>query len=201
MNDLESFSREEITGLLGDISTASGNGLGVLTSLLDWAKEQRRHSAINPELFTIHELIRAVAAETAPGIAAKELTVDFEMNENSTVFADRNMVMVALRNLVSNAIKFSYAGGRILIQVQTDGSKTLIKVSDDGIGIEEDNLKQLFSGQGNTSLPGTAGETGTGLGLMLVSELIVSNKGRIDAESKAGKGTKFTITLPATFPD
>jgi len=201
MDDLNAFSREEITGLLGDISTASENGLGVLTSLLNWAKEQRRHSAINPELFTTHELIRAVVAEAAPGIAAKELSVDFEMNENSTVFADRNMVMVALRNLLSNAIKFSYAGGRIVIQVQTRESKTLIKVSDDGIGIEEENLQQLFSGQGNTSLPGTAGETGTGLGLMLVSDLIVSNKGRIDAESKAGKGTIFTITLPATIPD
>ena len=106
------------------------------------------------------------------------------------------MLKTVLRNLISNAIKFSNKGGKIRILAKKNPSDTQITVSDNGVGIEDDEQTKLFEISQSISNKGTMGEKGTGLGLKLCKELIERHKGKIWVESKVGKGSNFIFTLP-----
>jgi signal transduction histidine kinase len=111
--------------------------------------------------------------------------------------ADYNMLKTILRNLISNAIKFTQQNGRIVISVEYDNSEWLIlTVEDNGIGIEEPNLEKLFNINQNFTTIGTEGESGTGLGLLLCKEFADKHHGRIWGESEYGKGARFRFTMP-----
>jgi two-component system sensor histidine kinase/response regulator len=106
------------------------------------------------------------------------------------------MIKTILRNLVSNAIKFTESGGAINIDAKENSGNITISVSDNGIGIKPDNLKKLFDISEVLTTPGTAKETGTGLGLLLCKEFVEKHGGKIWAESEIGKGSVFRFTLP-----
>ena len=111
-------------------------------------------------------------------------------------FADYNMINTVLRNLLSNALKYTTKGGTVEISSEVSGDKVKIKVSDTGIGIQEENLEKLFRIDVNYSTRGTADEAGTGLGLILCREFIQKNNGNIEVKSTFGMGSEFSFTLP-----
>jgi two-component system, sensor histidine kinase and response regulator len=105
------------------------------------------------------------------------------------------MICTVLRNLVSNAVKFTREGGQVVVHTEPDGNFIRLIVSDNGVGMAEDEIQQVFNNEYYTT-PGTAHESGTGLGLMICRDFVQLNKGRLDVKSKPGEGTSFTITLP-----
>ncbi|GAK49841.1 response regulator receiver sensor signal transduction histidine kinase [Candidatus Moduliflexus flocculans] len=111
-------------------------------------------------------------------------------------YADAQMVDAILRNLLSNALKFTPANGAITISAESDGTMTAVSVADTGIGIPETMLRDVFRVDVKISRKGTAGETGTGLGLVLCKEFIEQNNGTLNVTSHVGEGTTFTFTLP-----
>ena len=107
------------------------------------------------------------------------------------------MLKTVLRNLVSNAIKFTHTGGRVIIDAEEKNEHIIISVADDGIGIQPEKLTRLFDISHRQTTTGTAEETGTGLGLILCKEFVEKNGGKIWVESEYGKGSDFKFTMPA----
>jgi signal transduction histidine kinase len=126
----------------------------------------------------------------------KHVTIDYSTTDHINVFADEDMLKTVLRNLVSNAIKFTNNGGAINVNATQTDSNVIISVSDNGIGIPPENLAKLFSISEVLTTNGTAKETGTGLGLLLCKEFVDKHQGKIWVESQIGKGSDFKFTLP-----
>lgn len=195
---IDGFSKKEILALLDDMAHASENGMKTLQDLLNWASGQRENVVVNFRNLHLYPLIDSIIQSLRLSAAAKQLGFVTDIAEDALIYADEKMVTVAFRNLLSNAIKFSRQGGKITITYVKRDEGAQILFTDEGIGIEEKDLKKLFAGGINDSRPGTNGETGSGLGLMLCREMIHNNKGSIEVKSRPGKGTTFTVILPVT---
>jgi signal transduction histidine kinase len=126
----------------------------------------------------------------------KNINIELQINQDINVKADENMLKTIIRNLATNAIKFTPNNGQIKIIANKKDSLAEITVADNGIGISEENIKNLFRLDINLTKAGTSNETGSGLGLLLCKEFIEKNNGKICVESTEGKGSTFTITLP-----
>ncbi len=131
----------------------------------------------------------------------KEIKVSININRDHLVYADPDMIRTVLRNLLTNAIKFSHPGGHILINSTKTGQYIEIRVEDDGIGMDDSFQHSLFKLNEKTQRQGTRKEKGTGLGLILCKEFIEKNKGKIWVTSEAGKGSTFYFTLPHAKKD
>jgi signal transduction histidine kinase len=126
----------------------------------------------------------------------KNISVNYTESEPITIFADTNMLNTILRNLISNAIKFTNEGGSVNISAQQTDSGTTITVSDNGVGIAPEMLQKLFDNKVAYSTTGTAREKGTGLGLLICKEFVDKHGGKIWVESQFNKGSEFKFTLP-----
>ena len=127
----------------------------------------------------------------------KEIKLTSSIDPKSLVRADKNMVQTAVRNIISNAIKFTNKGGEITIVSKLVNNFIEIYIEDNGVGIADNNLKKLFKIDENITTKGTANEEGTGLGLLLCKEMIEKQGGEIFVESEIGKGSKFKFTIPS----
>jgi signal transduction histidine kinase len=125
---------------------------------------------------------------------SKRIHLHAEFEEPVYVYADRDMVHLILRNLISNAIKFTPQEGHIHITAEPDGEMMKISVKDSGVGISQENIQKLFTEYYTSK--GTADENGTGLGLMLCKEFLTKNGGQMHVSSEPGKGSIFSFTLP-----
>ena len=131
-------------------------------------------------------------------LQAQQKQID-QANQADEYFAkaDKNMITTVIRNIVVNAIKFTYSGGQVVIRTEKKSTEIIISITDTGIGIAETMRDRIFEVDYNKSTIGTANESGTGLGLVLCKEYVVRNEGRIWFETESGKGTTFFFTLPA----
>lgn len=127
---------------------------------------------------------------------AKNILIKCHVQDQLYVFADSDMLKAVLRNLISNAIKFTNSDGAININAKENSENVTISVSDNGVGIPPDNLSKLFDISQVLMTKGTAEETGTGLGLLLCKEFVERHGGKIWVESEAGNGSDFIFTLP-----
>jgi signal transduction histidine kinase len=128
--------------------------------------------------------------------AQKNIKFKIEIDKTQTVLADRNMLQTIIRNLVSNAIKFTPPQGIITIKGSDNENLVHISIIDTGVGIEEDILPDLFKLNSQVTTKGTSGEAGTGFGLILCREMVEKNNGKIWVDSTPGNGSKFTFSLP-----
>ncbi len=167
----------------------------LLNNLLNWAATESHGLPQNPKEHNTSDLLRETIDLYRGLAASKNISIEEEL-EDSPLFADRNMVSTIFRNLLSNAIKFSTDSGLIRISTTAREGYTFICFQDEGAGIAESRLKQLFSYQ--QSSPGADGEAGFGLGLKLCKEFADLNQGTIEVESAPGKGTTFTVGFPQT---
>ncbi len=167
----------------------------LLNNLLNWAATESHGLPQNPKEHNTSELLRETIDLYRGLAASKNISIEEELEDNP-LFADRNMVSTIFRNLLSNAIKFSTDSGLIRIRTTAREGYTYICFQDEGAGIAESQLKQLFSYQ--QSSPGADGEAGFGLGLKLCKEFADLSQGTIEAESTPGKGTTFTVGFPQT---
>jgi signal transduction histidine kinase len=127
---------------------------------------------------------------------AKNLTINYSAQDETNIFADIDMIKTVLRNLVSNAIKYTNIGGAININAEENSENITISVSDNGVGIAPGDLTKLFNISEVLSTKGTANEKGTGLGLLLCKELVEKHGGKIWVDSEVGKGSDFKFSIP-----
>jgi ligand-binding sensor domain-containing protein/signal transduction histidine kinase len=178
------------------IFDAASNVYNLLENLLDWARSQTDRIQMSPAPIKVSEIIEANLQLTAEMSMGKRLSITQNIQGNLIVYADFNMIHTVVRNLLTNAIKFTTEDKNISITAQITGNMVQVAVKDEGVGISENDLKKLFRVDQNLSREGTKGESGTGLGLILCKEYITKHEGKIWAESEEGKGSVFYFTLP-----
>jgi len=197
VNEYDQFNDRDKKKYLKQIYSATDNILKMLNNLLAWSKTQ--NGAMKPkfESFNMTEMINNILDLVNTQAKSKNIRIETELNNNISAFADKNMISTVVRNLVTNAIKFTPQNGKVLIGAQLKDSILELIVEDNGIGISKEDQKYLFSFEKkNGRHTGTNGETGTGLGLILCKEFTDRNEGEILVESEEGKGSKFILKLP-----
>jgi len=186
---------EVLTSFLESINTSANYAYDLLSNLIDWASSQTNKIASSQEKISIKSIF--LNANDSIERVAKNKDIKLNYNpEDTDVTVDKNMVNTILRNLIKNAVKYSYRGGEVKIEGYEDDDMLYISVSDNGIGIEKDRLERIFNIEEKTNTPGTENEAGSGLGLLLCKEFVERMGGRIYAQSEPGKGSKFTFTVP-----
>ncbi|MEN8156117.1 MAG: sensor histidine kinase [Bacteroidota bacterium] len=182
--------------VLNSLQESSQAAVDLLDNLLLWGRSQADELSTEPVNFDIGRLITETESLFSHMAAQKEVTLRSDVYKGTTVYADRALINIVIRNLVSNAIKFTPGKGIVTIHAQPEASVVRISVSDTGVGINPDILDQFRSGGQIESSMGTDKEIGTGLGLQLVSDLVKKNEGVLKIDSTTGKGSTFTFTLP-----
>ncbi|WKV12151.1 tetratricopeptide repeat-containing sensor histidine kinase [Marivirga harenae] len=168
----------------------------LLTNLLDWSVTQQGDIPYHPEKIDFNHLINELIDLFFNMAESKKISLRTNISDNLYLWADVNSTKTILRNLVSNALKFTDAGGEISIAAEKSNSFVVIKVNDTGIGMPQSKIDQLLAEDNFEISQGTQGEKGVGLGLQLVKEFVSMNKGEMDIESEIDKGTTFRIYLP-----
>jgi two-component system, sensor histidine kinase and response regulator len=193
--DLSEAERHEIAI---DIHSAIKTGFNLLENLLSWGSLQIGKIEFAPNQLNLRKEVDEVMKLLQRIALHKRIGIYNDVEPHLTVDADANMLHAVLRNLVSNALKYTNQGGKIRISAAVSEITGMIQVAvnDSGIGMSQDNIAKLFSPAINFSTRGTANETGTGLGLLLCSEMIAKHGGKISAQSEQGRGSTFFFTLP-----
>lgn len=194
--NIDKYPLQKIKQNVEFIHTSIQMGYNLLENLLQWSRSQIGHIPYSPEEIDASHIIGATVMMTKHIAEKKEINISSPTIEGIKVFADKNMLQTIIRNLVSNAIKFTSANGKIIILANETSENTEIIVSDTGIGIKPESLKKLFKIENPCATTGTGGEQGTGLGLVLCKELIEKNNGTLTVESTPDIGSDFKITLP-----
>jgi PAS domain S-box-containing protein len=190
------LSEEEFRQFLPSLAQNVENTSRLIENLLFWSKSQLEGESIHPELFDLKDIVEQNVDFFTVRAAEKKICLAHHVTVSCEVFADKSMIQLVLRNLVSNAIKFCNEGDRIDISCNMQQGSVTLSVRDTGVGMNEGTLRKVLGSEGYTS-PGTRKEHGTGLGLMLCREFIQKNKGRFEAESAEGIGSVFSFTLPS----
>ncbi len=182
---------------LQNINKSAGFIFTLLENLLTWANSQRGKMTFSPVPFDLSGLIEVNANLHRIQAENKGIEIKVSTTEPEMAFGDREMIDTVIRNLVSNAIKFTSEGGSIDISIHQKDGNMEVRIKDTGVGIPPGDMDKLFHIDVKYKSTGTAGETGTGLGLVLCSEFVTKNAGRIWCESVQGKGSTFIFTIPA----
>ncbi|HEY4787372.1 MAG TPA: HAMP domain-containing sensor histidine kinase [Bacteroidales bacterium] len=173
----------------------------LLENLLMWSRSQIGMLKLNPCLIDVNDTIDKIFNIYKNYSSSKSIQLEKQVEEGLSVFADYMMFETILRNLTSNAIKYSFAKGTVKITAEKANHYTLFSVIDSGLGIDKQRQQALFSLDNKSTTLGTSGEKGTGLGLRICKEFIEKHNGKIRIESEAGKGTIVNFSLPAGIPD
>lgn len=194
--NIDTSDVEKVREMLEVIQTSANSTYELLENLLTWAKSHQDGIKFAPEDIQLNLIVSQTIDLFKELSESKELVISSEILDNVFAFADKNMLMTVLRNLISNAIKFSSKGGRIQVLSEKRDSEFLIVVKDEGTGIKAENISKLFEKTEHVSTYGTNGEKGTGLGLLLCLEFIERHGGKIWVNSELDKGSTFKFTLP-----
>ncbi len=168
----------------------------LLENLLQWSLLQTGRTVVNLKSLNMAEIINENIDLLKANAQQKGIELAWVNPDDHFVYCDRDMITTVLRNLISNAIKFTPAKGRIEVEVVKDSEYLKVMVRDSGVGISPENQQKLFRIDSNPSTPGTNEEEGTGLGLILCKEFVEKNRGTIAVESTEGKGSTFFFTVP-----
>lgn len=184
----------EQAGMVGRAIRSAEGMMEMIEEILDMGMLQSGKLDTGKDIVIANELAKSVIDELAHVAASKKIAVENTVRAGSRFHADQRLMRIVLRNLLSNALKFTDAGGAVTI-FTPDGGNLAIGVRDTGVGIEPDKLPWIFSHERKTSTTGTAGEKGSGLGLPFCNDIVKSLGGRITVESSAGKGSVFIVSL------
>ncbi|PKP06993.1 MAG: hypothetical protein CVU10_05400 [Bacteroidetes bacterium HGW-Bacteroidetes-5] len=187
---------EQIGELTNIIWQSSNRAVDLIMNLMTWALSQSGRIKFNPEYFEIDPIVNEVILLMKSSAEQKFITITNMFLSGIKVNADKAMISTVLRNLISNAIKFTQANGKITIISTLNNSEIIISISDSGVGIPKAKLDKLFITDEGHSTKGTQEEYGTGLGLILCKEFIDKNSGKIWAKSEVGIGSTFSFSLP-----
>lgn len=189
------FPEEEKTALLGELEKRVDYAMNLMNNLLIWSRTQLNGIQFQPEILELGELTRQVANQMEAMAQLKKVSIQINfMNVPVLVNADKNMLEIVLRNLISNAIKFTQAGGFVRIHGASISGKFITTIADSGVGIEPEALEKIRN-QIFYTTPGTDKEKGSGLGLMLSREFLARHDSELMIDSQAGAGTRISFKL------
>jgi signal transduction histidine kinase len=189
-----------------DIYSVAKATFQLLENLLTWSQLQRGRIEYKPGPLELNELAETTIALLQKTAQSKQIRLEQTIEEGLNIYADQYMIDTVIRNLTSNALKFTPVGGQVTLSARRNGfSADLegtqwieVSVSDTGVGISQKDIDKLFKIEVYHTTEGTAQEKGTGLGLILCQEMVEKNGGRIWVESELGKGAVFKFTVPSS---
>jgi signal transduction histidine kinase len=194
INHYDALSKEEILSMSEQLKTSVDNTVKMADNLITWAKMQMNDVQFNKETLEVEQILSNIYLVYKEVAQKKGIKMTCAIGKDLKIEGDRNQIEFIIRNLVNNAIKFTAEGGTINISAnKTEHNVIQIAVIDTGVGMSEKIKNDLFLIGRQRSMRGTAGENGTGLGLMLSQEFLKLNDGQIDVESEVGKGTRFNV--------
>ncbi|MEI8049701.1 MAG: hybrid sensor histidine kinase/response regulator, partial [Bacteroidota bacterium] len=196
LEDYDRFSADKQKEFLRNIKSSASNTFRLLQNLLDWSQTQTGKIKFEPGQFEVGPVIAEILELVRPSAENKNIRLEMALSEELTVFADMNMFGTVIRNLLQNGIKFTQPGGWVGIETCRVGHMIEISIKDTGVGISPETLNKLFMINASVASTGTAGEEGTGLGLILCHEFIEKNKGQIRVESRPDMGSTFVVAFP-----
>lgn len=196
-DELDSLDKNEIKTFASHINNSANQTLKLLDNLLEWARMQQGKIAFSPSTIDLKQLSEEVIQLLSDRAQKKNIRLLNLIPAHFRLLADAEMYKAILRNLLSNALKFTRQGGKVEISAKVYEHETWVTVADNGIGISNENVKKLFNAATNFTIHGTENESGTGLGLILCKDFVEKHGGRIWVESKVEAGSSFTFSIPA----
>lgn len=197
MENFKEWDDERKIETINLVHDSSKNLNQLLDNLLQWSRSQSGALNFNPQKIELEETFNDSIHLFRETAEAKNIQLaTSSMEEKLAVYADRNMLDAILRNLISNALKFTRPGGKVQLISERNGEFAIVKVTDNGVGISAKVQERLFRIDKQNSTNGTLNESGTGLGLILVKEFVTKHGGEIGVESIEGKGSTFYFTIP-----
>ncbi|TAE17534.1 MAG: hypothetical protein EAZ95_06205 [Bacteroidetes bacterium] len=196
----EDISPAEVKELTANVTTQINHTSYFLENLLFWAKSQLKGFHMEAERFNLQELVQENIELAYPQAEQKKIVLEARSHEMVWIMADKHMTRLVLRNLLSNALKYSRHADRVTLAYQRRQDHVLITIQDTGLGMTAEQMRSLFTPH-TSSTYGTNQEKGAGLGLLLCKDFVERNAGKIWAESEAGKGSTFYFTLPLATAD
>jgi PAS domain S-box-containing protein len=195
--EIQNMDLEEIKDITMSMKTSASNIYGLLENLLEWSRLRRGAMDFVPENLNLKKKIEASIDVLSESARKKRIGLTISVPGELEIRADIHMFDTIIRNLISNAIKFTISGGKVIVTANYNGDHYIVvKISDSGIGMAPELRDKLFQIDEKTSRPGTEGETSTGLGLLLCKEFIEKHGGKIWVESSVGQGSTFSFSLP-----
>ena len=195
--EIQNMDLEEIKDITMSMKTSASNIYGLLENLLEWSRLRRGAMDFVPENLNLKKKIEASIDVLSESAREKGIGLTISVPGELEIRADIHMFDTIIRNLISNAIKFTISGGKVIVTANYNGDHyVVVKISDSGIGMTPELKNKLFQIDEKTSRPGTEGETSTGLGLLLCKEFIEKHGGKIWVESSVGQGSTFSFSLP-----
>lgn len=195
-DEYDDFSEEERKQFIEIVRNNAEEIFALLENLLDWTRKSSHKLKFKPIRIDLHQIVKQSAQLQEKNAGMKKITIKNNIPKNTFVLADENMLMTIIRNLTSNAIKFTNENGEISFSISRADGFVACTVADNGIGMSQQTIDSLFDLTKNVKKKGTANEKGTGLGLMLCKDFIERNSGRFQIESRENVGSKFTFSLP-----
>jgi signal transduction histidine kinase len=194
-NAIDNIGKDEIKYYISELNDSSVSLYRLLRSLLQWAQTQTGRISFKRERINLLEAINKTIELFELNVNEKQLELFVTIDKNSFVYADEKVLQTILRNLISNAIKFTPEKGKIEISCSTNYNYEEISIKDTGIGISGHDVEKLFKISEDTKTIGNSKEKGSGLGLIICKEMIEKCGGQIFVESELNKGTNFKFTL------
>ncbi|TSA26706.1 MAG: sensor histidine kinase, partial [Bacteroidetes bacterium] len=195
--DLPTMTLEQIQKIADSMRKSAINLYNLLENLLEWSLMQRGITTFDPASFLLMPKISESIGSILQSAAKKEIEISYYIHDELVVFADEKMLGSILRNLSSNAVKFTPRGGKVTFTAKPSSNRSVeISVQDTGIGMNQEMVENLFKLDIDTSRKGTENERSTGLGLIICKEFIEKHGGKLWVESEEGKGSTFYFTLP-----
>jgi len=194
--DFDNLSDEEKKEMIESLHKSASLSFSLLDNLLTWSRTQRKKVEIYPGYYSTEAVVKETLHLLDSSAKAKNIKINNFIKEAHNAYFDRNMALTILRNLISNAIKFTHPGGLIEIDIEEDASQIRLSVKDNGVGMSDKDLQSLFDPGKQIKRKGTQNEVGTGLGLILCNDFAQQNNGKLKVRSEYNKGSTFTLCLP-----
>jgi len=193
------YDDDRLTKFSNNLSTSVRNALKLFETLLEWSRLQQGRMSFEPTNISITELVAQTVDLFSEHQKTKNIQIVNHVTETFHASGDENMIKTIIRNLVSNALKFTHSGGKISIEAKRKDGFIEMSIADSGIGMTSEKINELFALKKSKSIKGTDGERGTGLGLILCKDFVEKHGGKIWVNSIVGKGTTFQFSLPEEY--
>jgi len=195
----DDYDLKETQSFVGMMHNSAQSAYKLLENLLEWSRSQTGRIEYKPHDLFLQNLVVENQKLCENMAASKNISIHHDIPDNLIVYGDYDMLNTVLRNLITNAIKFTHKGGEITISASSQNDEIAISVRDTGMGMDEKTRNKLFKINEKITIVGTEKEKGTGIGLLLCKEFVEKHGGEITVESELGKGSEFKFTIPVKY--